>query len=130
MDWAAPQYRAARLSTHTRGLWRPVHQRGVWVSRALTRPRRGSARRKCRSCRLGPVVDHLAALWLRLELAEGVATVQRCSHGRAHTQTGGRAVHQDAFALAGHCGALAEHCLAQVPVVSGGGWWSSEAAPM
>jgi hypothetical protein len=29
-------------------------------------------------------------------------------------------------ALAGHCGALAEHCSAQVPVVSGGGWWTSE----
>ena len=36
----------------------------------------------------------------------------------------------EASALAGHCVALAEHCLAQVPVVSGGGWWSSEAAPM
>jgi hypothetical protein len=38
----------------------------------------------------------------------------------------GRLVHKGGFWLAGHCGALAEQCPAQVSVVSGGGWWTSE----
>lgn len=37
---------------------------------------------------LGAVVDHKAALWLRLELAEGVATVPCCSLGRGYSRAG------------------------------------------
>jgi hypothetical protein len=67
-------------------------------------------------------VDHEAALWLRLELAEGVATVPRGSILANTLAGGGGWCTGDRLSVAGHCGALAEQCLAQVPVVSGEGW--------
>ncbi len=54
-------------------------------SRALTRPSAAVAG-ATDGGELEAVVDLEAALWLRLELAEGVATVPRCSLGCGHSQ--------------------------------------------
>ena len=87
-----------------------------WGSQALTRP--GAAVPGATGGgELEDVVDHEAALWLRPEPAEGVATVPRCGH-LANTHAGQSLVDQ------WRLGWQERECVAPERCTRERGWWT------